>query len=235
MRSLTAPRQAPYRCPQVAVPPALSEGELADVGRPGSSAPVLCILDLVSPPARTRPGGPDGRDSRRMSHMRGEPAWAQADALTSPVASVPELEPQATGMDDAGACKPLGRRPLRVGKRERRGAPAQGPGSQTQSGARRHHGRAPGAHRGEDLLGIDPLQIDRGCAEVGVSELALDDVQRHPLARELERVRVAQLVRRKPAPHPKALISASLLRASRASMIGTSRMSHSPYRSACMA
>ena len=31
-------------------------------------------------------------------------------------------------------------------------------------------------------------------------ELALDDVQRHALAGELERVRVAQLVRREPAP-----------------------------------
>ena len=31
-------------------------------------------------------------------------------------------------------------------------------------------------------------------------ELALDDVERHALAGELERVRVAQLVRREPAP-----------------------------------
>ena len=33
-----------------------------------------------------------------------------------------------------------------------------------------------------------------------VPELALDDVQRHALAGELERVRVTQLVRRKPPP-----------------------------------
>jgi hypothetical protein len=33
-----------------------------------------------------------------------------------------------------------------------------------------------------------------------VAELALNDVQRHALARELERVRVAQLMRREPAP-----------------------------------
>src|SRR5512133_556208 len=32
-------------------------------------------------------------------------------------------------------------------------------------------------------------------------ELALDDVQRHALARELERVRMAQLVRSEPAPN----------------------------------
>ena len=33
-----------------------------------------------------------------------------------------------------------------------------------------------------------------------MAELALDDVQRHALAGELERVRVAQLMRREPAP-----------------------------------
>jgi hypothetical protein len=30
----------------------------------------------------------------------------------------------------------------------------------------------------DDLVVVDPLQIDRGDAEVGVTELALDDVQR---------------------------------------------------------
>jgi hypothetical protein len=59
---------------------------------------------------------------------------------------------------------------------------------------RRHH------HHRDDLLGVDPLQVDRGGGEVGVLELALDDVQRHALAGELERVRVTQLVRREPAP-----------------------------------
>jgi hypothetical protein len=33
-----------------------------------------------------------------------------------------------------------------------------------------------------------------------VTELALDDVQRHALAREFQRMRVAQLVRREAAP-----------------------------------
>jgi hypothetical protein len=37
--------------------------------------------------------------------------------------------------------------------------------------------------------------------EVGVPELALDHVQRHALARHLDRVRVTQLVRREPAAH----------------------------------
>jgi hypothetical protein len=40
--------------------------------------------------------------------------------------------------------------------------------------------------------------------EVGVTELALDDVQRHALAGELERMRVPELVRRKAAPDPGA-------------------------------
>ena len=35
-------------------------------------------------------------------------------------------------------------------------------------------------------------------------ELALDDVQRHALAGELERVRVTQLVRREATPDPRA-------------------------------
>ena len=50
-------------------------------------------------------------------------------------------------------------------------------------------------------FGVDPLKVDRGRAEVGVTELALDHVERHALARELDGVRVAQLVRREAAPH----------------------------------
>jgi hypothetical protein len=42
------------------------------------------------------------------------------------------------------------------------------------------------------------LEVDAGGAEVGVPELALNDVERHALAGELERVRVAQLVWREP-------------------------------------
>jgi hypothetical protein len=41
---------------------------------------------------------------------------------------------------------------------------------------------------------------DRGRAEIGVAELALDHVERHALARELDGMRVAQLVRRGAAP-----------------------------------
>jgi hypothetical protein len=48
------------------------------------------------------------------------------------------------------------------------------------------------------------LQVDRGSAEVGVPERALDDVEWDALAGELERVRVAQLVRCEAAPDPGA-------------------------------
>ena len=49
--------------------------------------------------------------------------------------------------------------------------------------------------------GVDPLEIDRRHAEVAVAELALDDVQRHALAQQLERMRVTQLVRRESPSH----------------------------------
>jgi hypothetical protein len=49
---------------------------------------------------------------------------------------------------------------------------------------------------GDDLLGIDALEVDRGRAEVGVTELALDDVERDALPCQLERVRVAELMGR---------------------------------------
>jgi hypothetical protein len=54
---------------------------------------------------------------------------------------------------------------------------------------------------GDDLLAVDALQVDRGGAEVGVTELALDDVQRRAFLGELERVGVPELVRRKPPSH----------------------------------
>jgi hypothetical protein len=52
----------------------------------------------------------------------------------------------------------------------------------------------------DDLLGVDPLRVDAGRAEVRVAQLPLDDVQRHALTRELEGVGVVQLVRGEPAP-----------------------------------
>jgi hypothetical protein len=52
----------------------------------------------------------------------------------------------------------------------------------------------------DDLGVVDALQIDRGDAEVAVADLALDDDQRYAFARELDGVRVAELVRREPSP-----------------------------------
>jgi hypothetical protein len=46
-------------------------------------------------------------------------------------------------------------------------------------------------HGGDDLFGVDPLQVDRGRAEAGAAELSLDDVERHAFAGELDRVGVA--------------------------------------------
>ncbi len=52
-------------------------------------------------------------------------------------------------------------------------------------------GARPGVDGGEDFFGVDALEVDAGGAEVGVSELALDDVERHAFARELDGVGVA--------------------------------------------
>ena len=65
------------------------------------------------------------------------------------------------------------------------------------------------------ILGVDPLQVDRRGAEVGVPELALDDVERDALAGEFERVRVAQLERREAAPDACAGREPAELRADR--------------------
>jgi hypothetical protein len=53
--------------------------------------------------------------------------------------------------------------------------------------------------RVDDLGVVDPLQVGGGNTEVGVAELPLDDVQGHALARHLDGVGVAQLVRREPS------------------------------------
>jgi hypothetical protein len=46
-----------------------------------------------------------------------------------------------------------------------------------------------------------PSEVDRRDAEAGVPEPALDDDQRHALARHLYGVRVTKVVRREAAPH----------------------------------
>jgi hypothetical protein len=60
----------------------------------------------------------------------------------------------------------------------------------------------PGSDGVDDLAGIDALQVGRGGPEVGVAELALDDVDRDALTGEFDGVRMAQLMRREPTPDP---------------------------------
>ena len=66
----------------------------------------------------------------------------------------------------------------------------------------------------DDLGVVDALQVDRRDAEVAVAELALDDDQRHALARELNSMGVPELVRRE-AP-PDAGLTAVVLNSARA-------------------
>ena len=53
----------------------------------------------------------------------------------------------------------------------------------------------------DDLGVVDSLQVYGRDPQVGVPQLALDDVQRHALARHLDRVRVTQLMRSEASPH----------------------------------
>jgi hypothetical protein len=53
----------------------------------------------------------------------------------------------------------------------------------------------------DDLVGVDALAVDRRDAQVAVTKLALDDVERHALAQQLQYVRVTQLVRREAPTH----------------------------------
>ena len=76
--------------------------------------------------------------------------------------------------------------------------------SESESCAGGHHRRPARADGGNDLLMVDPLKVDRRGGQVGVPELALDDLERDALAGGLERVGVAELVRREPAPDPLA-------------------------------
>ena len=69
------------------------------------------------------------------------------------------------------------------------------PRSESQAGAGGHYRRPAHVDRGDDLLGVDASQVDRGHPQVAVAELALDDVERHAFAGQLDRVRVTELVR----------------------------------------
>lgn len=65
-----------------------------------------------------------------------------------------------------------------------------------QARACREHGCRAGADRLDDLAVVDPLQVDGRDAEVRVTELPLNDVERHALTGHLDGVRVSKLVGR---------------------------------------
>ena len=55
--------------------------------------------------------------------------------------------------------------------------------------------------RVDDFSVVDALKVDGGDAEVGVPELALDDVQRDAFTSHLDSMRMAQLMRREAPAH----------------------------------
>jgi len=73
------------------------------------------------------------------------------------------------------------RQRVALGARYRNARAAAAPAaSAPERGAGRHHRRAAGVNRFDDLGVVDAL-VDRGDAEVAVAELALDDDERHAL------------------------------------------------------
>ena len=62
-----------------------------------------------------------------------------------------------------------------------------------KSGAGGKHWRGSCVDGLDDFAVVDALQVDGRDAEVGVAELALDDVERNALAGHLDGVRVAEL------------------------------------------
>jgi len=72
--------------------------------------------------------------------------------------------------------------------------------SEAQPAENRDHRGTACVHGVDDLGAVAALQVDRPDAEVGVAALALDDDQRHALARHLDGVGVSQLMGRE-APH----------------------------------
>ena len=56
-------------------------------------------------------------------------------------------------------------------------------------------------HGVDDLGVVDALQIGRRDAEIGVAQLALDDVERNARAGHLDRMSVTQLVRGEALAH----------------------------------
>src|ERR1700729_857674 len=71
----------------------------------------------------------------------------------------------------------------------------------SEAGARWDHRRSAVVNCVNDLACVDSLEINRRDAEVRMPELPLDNRQRDPFVRHLDRVRMTQLVRREPTPH----------------------------------
>jgi hypothetical protein len=63
-----------------------------------------------------------------------------------------------------------------------------------EAGTRRQHRRSPGVDGPDDLGVVNALQVDRRDAEICVSELSLNDVERNAFASHLDGVCVAKLV-----------------------------------------
>jgi hypothetical protein len=72
--------------------------------------------------------------------------------------------------------------------------PGDGPlWTDAKSGVRGHHWCSACMHGVDDLSVIDPAQVDRGHAEIGMPQLPLDDRDRDPFARHLHRVSMPEL------------------------------------------
>jgi hypothetical protein len=97
----------------------------------------------------------------------------------------------------AGAAQEVIRCRFRVPARGRAARPPwrrslrASPAASSRPRADRDHRSATGVDRFDDFGVVDALQVDRGDAEVAVSELALDDDQRHAFACPAGRPRAA--------------------------------------------
>jgi hypothetical protein len=135
--------------------------------------------------------------------------FARPSAPTLPLrATCERLGRHRTGSRSGRGTRPTGVTALRLLASERsgaRGAPAWRCGRpESQPGAGRHHRGTSRADSGDDLLGIDSLEVDRGGAEVGVAELALVLLASRPMPKP-ERSGVCPIAaptRTEPSTHP---------------------------------
>jgi hypothetical protein len=87
-----------------------------------------------------------------------------------------------------------------------------------------------------DLFSVDPLEIDARNAKIGVTELALDDVEWDTFASHLDCVRMTQLVRREPATYaglagdPPEVVASRAIRPGSPGGLGTDRAQKRPDR-----